>query len=161
MKLSTRARYALHCMIAIQQLAEDNHPVTIDSVAQKTDISKRYLEQLAIALKNASLLRSVSGRKGGYFLARPAEEIKIGEIIETAIGPINIVECVLHPEECSKSDSCRCRSLYSLINRGIRKVLYEYSLNDMCDMNCQEGVGEIMELGTDEPSCPTGRWQKH
>ena len=153
MKLSTRARYALQCMIAIQQLAKDNHPVTIDQVAQKTQVSKRYLEQLAIALKNVSLLRSVSGRKGGYFLTRPAEEIKIGEIVETAIGQINIVDCVMHPEECDKSVSCRCRSLYHLINSGIRRVLYEHTLADMCEMDWTDKIGELAAVDRQNTDC--------
>ena len=69
MKLSTRARYSLRCMIAVSKMGGGDRPVPIDRVAEGANISPRYLQQLAITLKNASLLRSVSGRGGGYCLA--------------------------------------------------------------------------------------------
>lgn len=143
MKLSTRARYGLHCMIAVSKMGRDDQPVPINRVARSTNISKRYLEQLAIGLKNASLLRSVSGRGGGYCLARPAEDIRIGEIVESAIGAINIVECVLCPEQCEDSDYCNCRGLYSMINRRITDIFYEYTLADLCDEGWRERMAPV------------------
>lgn len=143
MKLSTRARYGLRCMIVISKMDRDDQPVPIDRVAKAANISKRYLEQLAIALKNASLLRSVSGRGGGYHLGRPAAEIKLGEIVETAIGDINIVECVLCPEKCDKADYCNCRGLYAMINRRITDTLYEYTLADLSDDNWLDRIAGV------------------
>ena len=152
MKLSTRARYGLRCMIAVSKMGREDQPVPIARVAQSTHISKRYLEQLAITLKNASLLRSVSGRGGGYHLARPAEEIKIGEIVESAIGAINIVDCVLCPEQCEKADYCNCRGLYAKINRRITDMFYEYTLAELSDDEWQHGPGStLMEPDRDSP----------
>ena len=152
MKLSTRARYGLRCMIAISKMGRDDEPVPIDRVAKSTRISKRYLEQLAITLKNASLLRSVSGRGGGYCLARPAAEIRLGEIVETAIGDINIVECVLCPEKCDKSDYCSCRGLYAMINHRITDMLYEYTLADLSDDNWLERIAGVETAQEPSPS---------
>ena len=94
---------------------------------------RRYLEQLVIGLKNASLIRGVSGKVGGYCLTKPAGEIKIGAIIESAIGPVNIVDCVSDPRQCLKADVCECRLLWTLINGCISDVLNEFSLADMLD----------------------------
>ena len=149
MKLSTRARYALASMLAISRLEEGNHPVSLGLVAQKTQISKRYLEQLVIALKNASLLRGISGRGGGYLLSRKPSEIRIGEIIEAAIGPVNIVDCVLTPDVCLKSDFCECRMVYALMNKRITEVLNEFTLADMDDKAWTNGVRK--ELSEDSP----------
>jgi len=145
MKLSSRARYALRAMIAITRLAEDSKPVSLDRVAQRTRVSRRYLEQLALALKHASLLRSVSGKGGGYRLARPAAEIKVGEIIEAAIGPINIVECVRHPDACLMVDVCECRLFYLLLNRRISEVLNEFTLHDLADQGWLKKMGRELE----------------
>ncbi|MCX7011480.1 MAG: Rrf2 family transcriptional regulator [Candidatus Sumerlaeota bacterium] len=133
MKLSTRARYALRSMVAISRLSDGGSPVSLHEVAKAIRVSRRYLDLLCIALRNASLLKSTPGRRGGYRLARPAKDIRVGQIVEASIGPINIVECVGHPEACLLTDTCECRLLYSLINNRIRDVLYDYSLADLSD----------------------------
>jgi Rrf2 family cysteine metabolism transcriptional repressor len=97
-------------------------------IAETTGISRRYLEQLAMDLRGASLIRGKSGRRGGYELAKPASAIRLGEIVEAAIGPINIVDCVLEPEICIKGEFCECRTIYRLINQRITEVLNEFSL---------------------------------
>ncbi|MBI4832862.1 MAG: Rrf2 family transcriptional regulator [Candidatus Lindowbacteria bacterium] len=102
MKLNTRARYALRAMIQIARSSHDGKPVNLSDIAAKTSLSRRYLEQLVIPLKNASLLKGMSGKEGGYVLARPPEKIKVGDIIQAAIGPINIVQCVNDTDSCMK-----------------------------------------------------------
>ncbi len=105
------------------------------AVAGRTGISRGYLEQVASALRNARLLRSVAGRYGGYRLARPAEKITIGEIIEAAIGPICVVDCLDEHEDCPRSDSCECRVVYGMINDRIADVLREFTLANLADPN--------------------------
>ena len=131
MKLSTRARYALRMMMAIARHADDEDVVSLTEVAKEANVSRRYLEQLVIGLKNSSLIRGKSGKGGGYALAQPADQIKIRQIIESAIGPINIVECVRQPEVCLKADDCECRLLYYLINNRITSVLDSLVLADL------------------------------
>ncbi len=131
MKLSRRARYALRMMVAIVRHSNGSHMVSLSQIAEKTNLSRRYMEQLAIGLKNASLIVGVSGKGGGYMLARPAEEINVGQIVEAAIGPINIVECVVQPELCIQSEECECRWLYHRINQGVCEVLNEFSLAEL------------------------------
>jgi Rrf2 family iron-sulfur cluster assembly transcriptional regulator len=94
-------------------------------------MSRRYLDQLAVGLKNASLIRGIAGKGGGYVLVNPAEQIKIGQVIEATIGTINIVECVGRPDTCVKADRCECRMLYKAINDRITCVLDEISLADL------------------------------
>ena len=138
MKLSTRARYAIRAMVAVARLSPADQPISLERVARGTRVSKGYLEQLAISLKRAGLVRGVAGRNGGYLLARPAEEMLIGEIVEAAIGPINIVDCVQEPEICMKSDCCECRNLYSLVNNRIRDTFNSLTLADMAEHSLME-----------------------
>jgi len=133
MKLSTRARYCLRMMVEIARETREGGTVSLSSIAGKTGISRRYLEQLAIPLKNASLIRGTAGKAGGYTLTDAAGNITAGRIIEAAIGPVNIVECVDEPEMCIKSDLCECRPVYELINRRIKEVLYDISLEDLLE----------------------------
>lgn len=153
MKLSTRARYALRMMIAIARQGNGSRAVSLAAVAEKTLISRRYLEQLAIPLKTASLIRGISGRAGGYRLARPPDKILLGEIVEAAIGPINIVDCVREPEICLKADVCECRTVYQLINDGITDVLNRIRLDQMADES--KLVSVCNTLDTKNSGCPT------
>jgi len=154
MKLSTRARYALRMMVVIAR-HDGKKPavVNLNEVANEANVSRRYLEQLVIGLKNGALIRGKSGKGGGYVLARPADQIKIRQIVESAIGPINIVECVLQPEMCLKSDFCECRSLYGLINKKITSVLDGIVLADLVDGDRLEEAVSLLDDDT-TPTCP-------
>jgi len=148
MKLSTRGRYALRLMIDVARNGDDETPVSLTVVAQRTGISRGYLEQLAMVLRNARLLKAVSGRHGGYRLVRPAAEISVGDIIQASIGEVSVVDCVEDPAACDRSDTCESRVVYSLINKRISDVLQEYSLADLLDpcWVLQDGQNKGVEL---------------
>ena len=153
-KLSTRARYALRLMLEIAKQADRNIPVSLQQVARQGEMPRRYLEQLVIGLKNASLIRGVSGKVGGYCLTKPAGEIKIGAIIASAIGPVNIVDCVNDPRQCLKADVCECRLLWAVINGRIVDVFNEISLADMLDKKWYRHMSRQL---TPRPGGPTTR----
>jgi len=133
MRLSTRARYALRMMLDVARNGGTETPVSLASVAERTDLSRGYLEQLAMSLRNARLLSSVAGRYGGYRLARDPAAITMGQILEATIGPVCVVDCIEDPLGCPRTEFCECRVVYSLINRRISEVLDEYSLADLLD----------------------------
>lgn len=158
MKLSTRARFALKAMVAIARHDTGGSPaVNLNDVSEKTHVSRRYLDQLVIALKNASLVRGISGRSGGYVLTRSAADISICQIIEAAIGPINIVECALCPENCLESDFCECRWVYRTINERIVSLLSELSLDDL--LARPASTGEMPTWPPLSSACPTRQSQ--
>ncbi|MEW6442619.1 MAG: Rrf2 family transcriptional regulator [bacterium] len=147
MKISTRLRYALRLMLDLSRHSGDGKPVHLSEIARREKLSKGYLEQLVVSLKNASLIRSTSGRTGGYRLGRPAEQITLLEIYEATSGPINLVECVGHPEECMRSENCECRILWELLNQRITQVLADYSLKDLCDKSGVRRMLQELEQG--------------
>lgn len=133
MKISTRGRYALRMMLDIARHDGERKPVSLASVSQRTGISHGYLEQVALALRSARLVRGVAGRHGGYKLAQKASEISIRQIIEATIGPVCVVDCIDEPEACLRAEYCECRVVYTMINRRIGEVLDEFSLADLAD----------------------------
>ena len=143
-------------MLDLSRHQEDGRPVSLKDISERTRISNKYLEQLVIALKNRGLIRAVSGRGGGYFLARKPEEIKIGDIVEASIGEINIVECVGDPARCMLSDWCECRLIWSLINKRIRGVLDEFSLADLSDRKLLASIRKQL-ADQEEPAGQTAR----
>jgi Rrf2 family protein len=133
MKISTRGRYALRMMLDICRNGDSETPISLASVSERTGISHGYLEQVALALRSARLVRGVAGRHGGYTLARRPEEISIRQIIEATIGPVCVVDCIDEPEACPRADYCECRVVYALINHRIAEVLEEFSLADLAE----------------------------
>jgi Rrf2 family protein len=148
MKLSARARYAVRLMVELERLGGRKKPVRLGHVSKITGISKRYLEQLAIALKSDSLVRGVAGRNGGYLLARPASSITIGDVLTAVTGPINLTICVVEPDLCMRSDLCECRTIWTLLNLRINKVLEEFTIADLLDRKLLKEVrARLLEEG--------------
>lgn len=146
MKISTRGRCALRLMLDVARHGADGQPVSLAAVAERTGISRGYLEQLAQSLRSARLVRGVAGRHGGYRLAKATSEVTLGRILESAIGPICVVDCVDDPESCPRSEYCECRLVYDLINRRIAEVLGEFTLADLLDTRRGRQRREAMEL---------------
>ena len=92
MKISTKGRYGLTLMISLAKKRQGC--ISLKSIAEENNLSDLYLEQLVGPLRNAGLIRSVRGAKGGYQLRVPAEEISAGDIIRLLEGPITFVESI-------------------------------------------------------------------
>jgi len=131
MKLSTRARYGL---MAMHQLAlnEGNGPMSLNTIAEKEQLSVAYLEQLFSKLKKAGLVKSVRGAKGGYILSRPPEEIKIGEIIHTLEGDMELSCCTGDENiQCDRDNVCSTKHMLDFFQSEIEEVLDSKTLADM------------------------------
>jgi len=131
MKISTRARYALRLMIDLADHGGERMPIILRDVAERQQISKRYLEQLATSLKHANLVSTAQGRGGGYSLARPPDQILIADIIAASIGQINVVQCVREPRSCGRSSTCPSRRMWDRVNESINDVFESVSLEDL------------------------------
>lgn len=134
-------------MIALGKLSSRGEPVGLGDISRRSGISRRYLDHLAVPLKNASLIQGRSGRTGGYVLAKQADQIKLRHIVEAAIGPIAVTDCAVEPQLCIFSDFCNCKDLWMLINRRITAVLDEYTLADMLSdrwpAKVRRGLGKV------------------
>ena len=146
MRISTRGRYALRMMLDVARHGGEDSPVSLASVSSRTGISHSYLEQVAMALRTARLVRGVAGRHGGYKLATPATDITIRQIIEATIGPVCVVDCIDEPEACPRADYCECRVVYALINQRIGEVLEDFTLADLADPSWTRKKGDAIGL---------------
>jgi len=138
-------------MVDLVRHDDGSGPVHLRKIAEDNDLSHGYLEQLMISLRNAALVRGLSGRKGGYVLARPAEEITLTEIVEAAIGPINVVDCVNFPENCKLRSKCTTRPIWVLINHAVRDVLDNYTLAQLAEDNWLEKITRKLAAIADTP----------
>lgn len=119
-------------MLEVARRAGDD-PVSLAVVSRHTNLSRAYLEQLALALRNARLVKGVCGKGGGYRLSRDPSDITVREILEAVMGPIAIVECVEDPASCMLAEFCECRPVYGLINQRITDALSSFTLADLLD----------------------------
>lgn len=126
--------------MTIAKLSDDGGTIGLGEVAKHCGISRRYLEQLVSALRNAALLRAVPGRGGGYALAKDPRDIKVKEIVEAAIGPIAIADCLRDTELCIQSEYCTCQVLWKLVNYRITSALDEHSLADIMDVSWKQRI---------------------
>ncbi len=131
--MTTRTRYCLRLMIDLARQAHAGNPVSLSEISARSGISRRYLEQLAVLLRNAGLVQSQPGRKGGYVLAREAGEIDVADIVTAASGPIRFVECEDSASYCMNREFCECRPVWILASRAVKGILHNYSLADLAD----------------------------
>jgi len=130
MRINTRVRYAIR-MLADMAKYGHGEPVTLHDIATRQNLPQMYLSQLTAPLKNAGLIKSFWGHHGGYALNRPAAEISLLDIIEAVEGPIALLDCVLDPALCERSDFCECIGVWRTINETIVATLEYYSLADL------------------------------
>ncbi len=136
MKLSSRTRYGMRAMLELA-LEYGKKPLQIKAIADREDISNKYLEQLIAMLKSSGLVRSIRGPRGGYMLARPPAEIYLKDIFVTLEGPITPVECLEHSEYCPRCTDCATRQIWDEIQNAIMDVLKSRTLKDLVDQSVQ------------------------
>jgi len=130
MKLSTRTRYGMRAIIELAQY-EGTRPLQLKTIAERQEISIKYLEQLMGLLRSAGLVRSVRGSKGGYALGRPQDQIKVSDIFRCLEGTVTTTECVEDKDVCKRSADCVARELWMEIEASIHQVLESITLADM------------------------------
>ncbi len=152
MKLSTKGRYGLRALIDLAVYSGDE-TVSIASIASRQNISESYLEQLIAKLRKAGLVTSVRGAGGGYKLAKPAEEISVGDILRALEGSLDPVECPGLKEEsaCDSSDFCVTKYVWQKINDSINQTVDGISLSRLVEES--RNVGN--KAGSAVSSCCT------
>ena len=138
MRLSKRGEYGLRAMINLADTAAGDKPyplVQIKEISERENIPVKFLEQILLALKNAGLLQSKMGFGGGYYLARPAAEINLGQIVRVLDGPLAPIRCVsqmaYEPCDCPDEQTCGLRMVMGDVRNAIAAILDNTSLADV------------------------------
>ena len=132
MKFSTKGRYALRMMLEFAL-----HPdecTKIIQVAERQDISDKYLEKIVTILSRAGYVKSRRGAQGGYYLARPASEYTVGMILRLAEGslvPVSCMEDEINP--CSRADICATLMVWKKLDEAISGVVDNITLADLVE----------------------------
>ena len=130
MKISTKGRYALRLMLDIA-IQGPGQPVPLRDVAQRQDISDKYLEQIVTQLSRAGLVRSVRGAGGGYLLTRKPEQYTVGEILRALEGSLAPVACAEEGCTCEHIDQCVTVEVWTQIREAVNSVVDGITLADL------------------------------
>lgn len=138
MRLSKRGEYGLRAMIALAEPAPKGaapQMMQIKDISLRENISVKFLEQILLTLKNAGLLHSKMGVGGGYYLARPANEITLGQIFRVLDGPVAPIKCVsqmaYEPCGCPDEETCGLRLVMGDVRNAISDILDHTTLADV------------------------------
>ena len=151
MRVSAKADYALRA--ALELAAAGPGPVKGEQLAQAQGIPLKFLENILLELRHHGLVQSQRGAEGGYWLARPAAEITLAEVIRAVDGPLANVrgERPEHTDYVGASTSLR--DVWIAVRANLRAVLESVTLADAASGDLPE---EIRELTTDPEA-----WQPH
>lgn len=130
MMVSTKGRYALRVMIDLAEHMDDGY-IPMKLVAERQEISLKYLERIVPALSKNNLVEGVHGKGGGYRLSRPPEEYTVGEILRLTEGELAPVACLgCGAEPCSRRESCKTISMWNEFYDMTNKYFDSIKLSD-------------------------------
>ena len=130
MKISTKGRYALRLMLDLAIQPGDS-AVPLRDVAERQEISDKYLEQIVTQLARGGLVRSVRGAGGGYLLTRTPEEYTVGEILRQLEGNLAPVSCVSGGSCCGRADRCVTLEVWQQIQEAVDNVVDNSTVADL------------------------------
>lgn len=135
MKISTKGRYAIRVMI---DLAEHNNGefITLMDIANRQEISEKYLEAIVSILSKNDLLISLRGKGGGYKLAREPEKYTVLSILSLTEGSLAPVACLENDlNSCARASQCKTLSMWEGLDQLIHDYLEGISIADLLDDN--------------------------
>jgi Rrf2 family protein len=152
MRVSAKVDYAVRAAVELAA-AEGSGPVKGDRIAQAQQIPLKFLENILLDLKHAGLVQSQRGAEGGYWLAQPAEEVSLAEVIRAVEGPIANVRGE-RPEQVAYGGAAeQLRDVWIAVRANLRAVLETVTLADLAAGRLPDEVAAI--------AADPDAWQPH
>lgn len=137
MKISTKGRYALRMIIDLAIHQEDGY-VALKTIAERQDVSKKYLEQIVPILNRGGVLITNRGYQGGYMIAKAPDKITVGEVLrltEGAIAPVSCIDSPLGHVNCDRSADCPTLPVWIGLTKVINDYLDNITIQDIIDQS--------------------------
>ena len=159
MKVSTKGRYALRLMLDLA-VNDQKEPIRLKEVAERQQISEKYLEQIISILNKAGFVSGIRGAQGGYRLAKEPSEYTVGEILRLTEGDLSLVDCVGEENgSCRRKPECATARIWERISEAVNQVVDGITLDDMVKWHLQmtsgqgreENIGQDLNFQGDEP----------
>lgn len=133
MKISTKGRYALRMMIDLA-LNGSGSFIALKDIAERQNISKKYLEQIVPLLHKSGMLKTNRGYQGGYALAKRPTEYTVADILRVTEGDLCPVACLMYePNECPRAAECITLPIWEGLYKTVTEYLEGITLQDIID----------------------------
>lgn len=146
--LTRKGKYGLKALVHLAHLPP-GRLAFVGDIAASNNIPKKFLDAILGELRNAGFVQSRKGKEGGYRLARPADEIKIGHVVRVLDGPLAPFPCASRTryQPCDDCDeaTCQVRHMMLDVRTAIAEVLDSRSLADMRDMMDDDLLSELKQ----------------
>lgn len=131
MLISTRGRYALRVMVDLAEHGDGSY-IPMKEVAERQEISLKYLERILPILVSAKQVEGVHGKGGGYRLTKKPEEYRISDILRLTEGDLAPVACLERgTAPCSRTTECRTLPMWVELNRRVNEYLDSVTIADL------------------------------
>jgi Rrf2 family protein len=140
-RVSAKADYAIRA--AVELAASGDGPVKGDAIAQAQGIPPNFLDNIMGDLRNAGLVASRRGADGGYWLARPAGEISLAQVIRAVDGPLANVRGIRSEQVQYEGSAKPLRDVWVAVRASLRSVLEQVTLADLARGELPESVAAL------------------
>ena len=130
MRISAKADYAVRAAAELAA-SPDGEPVKGEQLAESQDIPLQFLEHILLELKHARLVRAKRGARGGYWLARPADEITLADVIRAVEGPLANIQDSAPEATHYPGPAEHLRDVWIAVRANLRAVLENITLSDL------------------------------
>jgi Rrf2 family protein len=141
-RVSAKADYAVRAVVELA--VSDGGPVKGERISQAQDIPLKFLENILLELRHAGLVRSQRGAEGGYWLARPPEEITLAEVIRVVEGPIANVRGEGPQDVDYRGSAVRLKDVWIAVRANLRSVLEAVTVADVARGELPPAVEELV-----------------
>lgn len=133
--LSRKGKYAIKALLALAEHRSDQ-PMRIEDLARQESLPRKFLELILLELRNAGVVRSRKGKGGGYLLARPPEQILLGQVVRLFDGPLAPVPCASQTayvpcDDCADEATCGVRLAMKQVRDATARILDHTSLSSL------------------------------
>ncbi|MCI6553328.1 MAG: Rrf2 family transcriptional regulator [Lachnospiraceae bacterium] len=133
MKISTKGRYAVRVMLDLA-VHNTGEYIKVKQIAQRQEISEKYLEQIISVLNKAGYVKSARGAQGGYKMSGDPAEYTVGMILRLTEGSLCPVACLeTKVNECDRCDTCETLDVWKQLNEAINKVVDSVTIADLAE----------------------------
>lgn len=130
MRISKRTRYGVRLLLELA-LNYERKLLSISQIAEKEEISSKFLSQIIIPLKGAGLIQSTRGAQGGYELTKSPEKITLLEVFRVLEGDCLLTECISDPDACRRSPICVAKEVWDDLSKTIETKLQSIDLDEL------------------------------
>src|SRR5262245_12602391 len=147
MRISHRCEYALRALLELAKSSREG-PVRIEEIERRQSIQKKFLAKLLVQLKRGRFVQSKKGPDGGYYLARAARQINVGEVVRFIDGPVAPIQCVSRTlgERCEMGGRCGYFPLWKRVRDAVAEIIDHTTIADVVEEQLREEAASSKAL---------------